>query len=337
MNGTEVSHVKNSAFKKLLKPQKGVMKLHIVRTVKEDKGENLSPRSISKSDFIPRCHSNSTTKSYSRSSSEISNDIGPEAVVVDRDRDCRPASRGSYSSTSNYFTKSRRGPTRENGANADRDSPTRLKGSLYSPTIHAERPSRDDQCLMKGYDQRSSQDSSETGSSNMPTKLVVSSNSLCTDSSCSSQSSGARVTFADMQPLKRGTAREYASIDYDTNNNSNKMFCGFSNSQAESVNLSFHSQSFISHNQLTVETTQTLTGSDDDEPYNLAPFARDDIHRTTVRTRSMSSLTDNRNSLLLSNGYQAESEYSQCSQASQPTFEGLMMKPRPLGHNKCEQ
>ena len=115
------------------------------------------------------------------------------------------------------------------------------------------------------------------------------------------------------------------------------MFYGFSNSQTESVNLSFHSQSFISHNQLTVETTQTLTGSDDDEPYHLAPFARDDIHRTTVRTRSMSSLTDNRNSLLLSNGYQAESEYSQSSQASQPTYGGLMMKPRALGHNRCEQ
>lgn len=341
MNGAEVSHVKNSVFKKLLKPQKGVLKLHIVRSVKEDK-QDANPSLLSNS--AHRRHSNSTTKSYSRSSSEISNDIGPEAVVVDRDANYRPASCGSYSSrnSSNYsYTKSHttRVPTREGSANADRDSPTRMKAGFYSPTnIRAERPSRDDHCSMKGYDHPASQDSTETGYSARPTKLVVSSqDSLCTGSSCSSHSSGSRVHFADVadtRPLKRAIG-EYGSIDYDTNNNSNKMFAGFSNSQTESVNLSFHSQSFISHNHLTVETTQqTLTGSDDEEPYNLAPFARDDVHRTTVRTRSMTSLTDNRNSLLLSNGYQAESEHS--SQASQPTYGGLI-KSRTLSNSRCEQ
>ena len=338
MNGAEVKHVKNSVFKKLLKPQKGVLKLRIVRSVKEDQQDPVL------SDSVHRHRSNSATaKSYSRSSSEISNDIGPEAVVVDRDNGYRRASCGSYSSrnSSNYsYTKSHtgRGPNREGSANVDCDSPNRMKTSFYSPTnMRAERPSRDDHCLMKDYDHPASQDSTETSYSGRPTKLVVSSqDSLCAGSSCSSHSSGSRVHFADVadtRPLKRGIG-EYGSIDYDTNNNSNKMFAGFSNSQTESVNLSFHSQSFISHNHLTVETTQqTLTGSDDDEPYNLAPFARDDVHRTTVRTRSMTSLTDNRNSLILSNGYQAESEHS--SQASQPTYGGLI-KPRSFG-NRCEQ
>jgi len=193
--------------------------------------------------------------------------------------------------------------------------------------------------LHKAYeDQPDSQDSIGTGYSNMPTKLVLSSqDSLCTGSSCSSHSSGSRVTFADSRPLKHGMRRKYGSVDYDSNNNSNTgMFDELSNSQ--SINLSFHSQSFISHNQLTVETTQTLTGSDDDEPYNLAPFARDDVHRTTVRTRSMSSLNDNRISLLhLSNGYQAESEYSQCSQPSQPIYIGSMRpKAYSTSNNKCK-
>ena len=331
----EVSHVKNSAFKKLLKPQKGVLKLKIVRSVKDGKQDGL------KSNSARRRHSTSTTKSYSRSSSEISNDIGPEAVVVGRENGYRPASSGSFSSrnSSNYsFTKSHdtRGATRESSATADHDSPTRLKSSFYSPTnIRAERPSRDDHCSMKGYDRPMSQDSTETGYSARPTKLLSSQDSLCTGSSCSSHS-GSRVHFADIpetRPLKRGMG-EYGSIDYDTNNNSNKMFAGFSNSQTESVNLSFHSQSYISHNHLTVETTQqTLTGSDDDEPYNMAPFARDDVHRTTVRTRSMTSLTDNRNSFLLSNGYQAESEHS--SQASQPSYIGLT-KLRSLGNSRCK-
>lgn len=312
-----------------------MLKLRIVRSVKEDKREAFS-------DSIPRRHS---SKSYSRSSSEISNDIGPEAVVVDRDTNYRPASCGSYSTSSrnssNYsYTKSHttRSHNRDDSANIDSDSPTRLKSGFYSPpNIHAERPSRDDHCLMKGYDHPASQDSTETSYSARPTKLIVSSqDSLCAGSSCSSQSSGSRVHFADItdtRPLKRGIA-EYGSIDYDTNNNnSNKMFAGFSNSQTESVNLSFHSQSFIAHNHLTVETTQqTLTGSDDDEPYNLAPFARDDVHRTTVRTRSMTSLTDNRNSIL-SNGYQAESEHS--SQASQPIYGGFI-KPRSFATGRCE-
>ena len=327
--------MKNSAFKKLLKPQKGVLRLKIVRSVKDGK------QGILKSDTARRRHSTSTTKSYSRSSSEISNDIGPEAVVVGRENGYRPASSGSFSSrnSSNYsFTNTKshdtRGPTREGSATADHDSPTKLKSSFYSPTnIRAERPSRDEHCSMKGYDRPMSQDSTEA----RPTKLLSSQDSLCTGSSCSSHSSGSRVHFADItdtRPLKRGMG-EYGSIDYDTNNNSNKMFAGFSNSQTESVNLSFHSQSYISHNHLTVETTQqTLTGSDDDEPYNLAPFARDDVHRTTVRTRSMTSLTDNRNSLLLSNGYQAESEHS--SQASQPSYIGLI-KPRTLGNSRCKQ
>lgn len=334
----EVNHVKNSAFKKLLKPQKGVLRLHIVRNVKDDKQDAL------RSDSARRRHSTSAAKSYSRSSSEISNDIGPEAVVVDRERESgyRRASSGSYSSrnSSNYsFTKSHatRGPTREGSATVDHDSPTRLKSSFYSPTnIRAERPSRDDHCMMKGYDRPMSQDSTETGYSARPTKLLSSQDSLCTGSSCSS-SSGSRVHFADItetRPLKRGMG-EYGSIDYDTNNNSNKMFAGFSNSQTESVNLSFHSQSYIPHNHLTVDsiTQQTLTGSDDEEPYNLAPFARDDVHRTTVRTRSMTSLTDNRNSLLLSNGYQAESEHS--SQASQPSYGGIM-KPRSFSNSRCK-
>ena len=336
--------MKNSAFKKLLKPQKGVLKLGISRSVKEDK---QAANSATLSDSVARRYSNSI-KSYSRSSSEISNDIGPEAVMVDRDHiTYRTASCGSYSSSSrnssNYsFPKSRtlQGPTREGGVSADRDSPTKLKSRFYSPpNIHPERPSRDDRCVMKDYDDGASQDSTETGYSTRPTKLVVSSqDSLCTGSSCSSQSSGSRVHFADMpdtRPLKHGIPCEYGSIDYDANNNSNKMFAGFSNSQTESVNLSFHSQSYISHNHLTVETTQqTLTGSDEEEPYNLAPFARDDVHRTTVRTRSMTSLTDNRNSLLLSNGYQAESEYS--SQASQSTYAGLI-KPRSLSNSRCKQ
>ena len=215
----------------------------------------------------------------------------------------------------------------------DLDSPTRLKGRFYSPpNIHPERPSRDDHCVTKDYDHPTSQDSTGTSYSTRPTKLVVSSqDSLCTTGS--SQSSGSRVHFADItdtQPLKRGIACEYGSIDYDTNNNSNKF--ALSNSQTESVNLSFYSQSFIAHNHLTVET-QTLTGSDDEEPYNLAPFARDDVHRTTVCTRSMTSLTDNRNSLLLSNGYQAESEYS--SQASQPAYGGLV-KLRSLSNSRCK-
>ena len=325
--------MKNSTFKKLLKPQKGVLKLRILQNVKVDK-QDANP-----SDSTPRRHSTST-KSYSRSSSEISNDIGPEAIVVDRgDHGAyRPASCGSYGSrnSSNYsFPKSHtmRG---HSSANPDLDSPTRLKGRFYSPpNIHPERPSRDDHCVTKDYDHPTSQDSTETGYSNRPTKLVVSSqDSLCTTGS--SQSSGSRVHFADIadtQPLKRGIACEYGSIDYDNNDNSNKF--AFSNSQTESVNLSFHSQSFIAHNHLTVETTQqTLTGSDDEEPYNLAPFARDDVHRTTVRTRSMTSLTDNRNSLLLSNGYQAESEHS--SQASQPTYGGLI-KLRSLSNSRCKQ
>ena len=315
-----------------------MLKLRILRSVKEDK-QDANP-----SDSTPRHYSNST-KSYSRSSSEISNDIGPEAVVVDRDHGgYRPASCGSYSSSSrnssNYsFPKSHtmRDHTRDSSANADDDSPTRLKARFYSPpNIHAERPSRDNHCVTKDYDHPTSQDSTETGYSTRPTKLVVSSqDSLCTTGS--SQSSGSRVHFADItdtQPLKHGIACEYGSIDYDTNNNSNKVFA-FSNSQTESVNLSFHSQSFIAHNHLTVETTQqTLTGSDDEEPYNLAPFARDDVHRTTVRTRSMTSLTDNRNSLLLSNGYQAESEHS--SQASQPTYGGFL-KLRSLSNSRCKQ
>ena len=334
--------MKNSAFKKLLKPQKGVLKLNISRSVQED---NQEANSTPLSDSVARNYGNST-KSYSRSSSEISNDIGPEAVVVDRDHIAyRTASCGSYGSSSrnssNYsFPKSHtlRDPAKEGGISPDRDSPTRLKPRFYSPpNIHPERPCRDDR-LMKDYNEGASLDSNETGYSTRPTKLVTSQDSLCTGSSCSSHSSGSRVHFADIpdtRPLKHGIACEYGSMDYDASNNSNKMFAGFSNSQTESVNLSFHSQSYISHNHLTVETTQqTLTGSDDEEPYNLAPFARDDVHRTTVRTRSMSSLTDNRNSLLLSNGYQAESEYS--SQASQTNYSGLI-KPRSLSNSRCKQ
>ena len=330
MNGIEVSHVKNSAFKKILKPQKGVLKLHIVRTVDDDKYDS-NPALLSNSTSDSRCRSSSTSKSnYSRSSSEISNDIGPEAVVVDREA-YRPASCGSgYSSrsSSNYRSNnSSRSHTREGSGNVD-DSPTRLKGGFYSPpNIHAERPSRDNHCLVETYDHQVSQDSTETGySAAMPTKLVPSSQESLCASSCSSHS-GSRVHFADTEPLKE------CEYGYDTNNNSNKMFPAFSSSQAESVSLSFHSQSVISHNHLTVETTQTLTGSDDDEAYNLAPFARDDVHRTTVRTRSMSSLSDNRNSLLLSNGYQAESEHSQCSQVSQPTYG----RPRAFSNYRRKQ